>query len=175
MAVQVTVMALPHQLIAHTCCCFLCCLLCMLCLLCEQNVLGVDFSGSTFVAVSGHDDHPNHTSLILRAAAAMLSVAAATRQPDGSPLAVRLGIHTGPLTTGMPCYVGVRTQVVVKVGVGRGGACGRRAGASSSRDVSWRCGKACQTVHLRLRFSHTSPLTQVDKGTRVWPDAGLLI
>lgn len=65
-----------------------------------QDVLGVDFSGSTFVAVSGHDDHPNHTQLILRAAAAMLAVAAATPQADGSPLAVRVGIHTGPLTTG---------------------------------------------------------------------------
>jgi class 3 adenylate cyclase len=63
-------------------------------------VLGVDFSGSTFVAVSGHDDHPNHSELILRAATAMLAVAASTTHVDGSPLAVRLGIHTGPLTTG---------------------------------------------------------------------------
>lgn len=62
--------------------------------------MGVDFSGSTFVAVSGHDDHPAHTRLILRAAAAMLGVAAASTQPDGTPLAVRVGIHTGPLTTG---------------------------------------------------------------------------
>lgn len=78
------------------CCCLLHCPAPRL-----QNVLGVDFSGSTFVAVSGHDDNPNHTRLILRAAAAMLSVAAATNQPDGSPLQVRMGIHTGPLTTGV--------------------------------------------------------------------------
>ncbi|KIY92343.1 Atrial natriuretic peptide receptor B [Monoraphidium neglectum] len=32
----------------------------------EEGALGVDFSGSTYVAVSGHDDNPQHMELILR-------------------------------------------------------------------------------------------------------------
>lgn len=65
-----------------------------------QGVLGVDFSGSTFVAVSGHDDNPQHLDQILHTAQAMLAVASGMTHADGSPLAVKLGIHLGPLTTG---------------------------------------------------------------------------
>jgi class 3 adenylate cyclase len=66
-----------------------------------QDVLGVDFSGSTFVAVSGHDDNPGHLGHMLATAEAMLGVAAAmAAQHEGCSLAVRLGLHTGPITTG---------------------------------------------------------------------------
>lgn len=65
-------------------------------------MLGVDFSGSTFVAVSGHDDNSSHLQLMLATAEAMLGVAAAqAAQHQGSSLAVRLGLHTGPITTGV--------------------------------------------------------------------------
>jgi class 3 adenylate cyclase len=83
-----------------------------------QDVLGVDFSGSSFVAVSGHDDNAQHAALILRAAHAMLAVAAGTTTPDGSPLAVRLGVHTGPLTTGVPARCG-GVACVLSAGAGR--------------------------------------------------------
>jgi adenylate cyclase len=69
--------------------------------LCESaGALGVDFSGSTYVAVSGHDDKPEHQRIILRLAEGMLAVAAATRYPDGSPVQVRIGMYTGTITTG---------------------------------------------------------------------------
>ena len=35
----------------------------------EEGALGVDFSGSTYVAVSGHDDNPRHLELVLKARA----------------------------------------------------------------------------------------------------------
>lgn len=65
----------------------------------------MDFSGSTFVAVSGHDDQSAHLTLILRAAHDMMGVVGGMTHADGSPLAVRIGIHTGPLTTGARCAV----------------------------------------------------------------------
>jgi hypothetical protein len=74
------------------------------CCACLQDVLGVDFSGSTFVAVSGHDDNPGHLGHMLATAEAMLGVAAAmAAQHEGCSLAVRLGLHTGPITTGAAC------------------------------------------------------------------------
>ena len=77
------------------------CVLVPLCCIALQDVLGVDFSGSTFVAVSGHDDNPGHLGHMLATAEAMLGVAAAmAAQHEGCSLAVRLGLHTGPITTG---------------------------------------------------------------------------
>ncbi|KAF6251825.1 nucleotide cyclase [Scenedesmus sp. NREL 46B-D3] len=80
----------------------------------QRDVLGVDFSGSTFVAVSGHDDNPGHLGHMLATAEAMLGVAAAmASQHEGCSLAVRLGLHTGPITTGL---VGSKAVKLVLMG-----------------------------------------------------------
>jgi hypothetical protein len=85
-----------------------------------QDVLGVDFSGSTFVAVSGHDDNPGHLGHMLAAAEAMLGVAAAmAAQHEGCSLAVRLGLHTGPIATGtawvLLCMVHSDTSLALRL------------------------------------------------------------
>lgn len=88
---------------------------CRLLLQMLQDVLGVDFSGSTFVAVSGHDDNPGHLGHMLATAEAMLGVAAAmAAQHEGCSLSVRLGLHTGPITTGAAQAQG--WLVVIRVG-----------------------------------------------------------
>ncbi|WIA11289.1 hypothetical protein OEZ85_011413 [Tetradesmus obliquus] len=80
----------------------------------QRDVLGVDFSGSTFVAVSGHDDNPGHLGHMLATAEAMLGVAAAmAAQHEGCSLSVRLGLHTGPITTGL---VGSKAVKLVLMG-----------------------------------------------------------
>ncbi|KAF8057779.1 walR [Scenedesmus sp. PABB004] len=79
----------------------------------REEVLGVDFSGSTFVVVSGHDDDPGHLLKVLATAEAMLRAAAGMRQADGSALAVRLGLASGPLTTGL---VGSKVVKLVLMG-----------------------------------------------------------
>lgn len=106
----------------------------------QEGALGVDFSASTYCAVSGHDDQPDHLRVILRLAERMLAVAAAHRYPDGRPLQVRVGVHMGAVTTGACVWGG-----------GRRGALG------------WRCcgmARLAPHAYCNILSQHSAPIVQ---------------
>jgi len=53
--------------------------------------------------VAGGIPHPDagHLDGVMRAACEMMEAAAGTRDPDGTPLRLRIGIHSGPVTAGV--------------------------------------------------------------------------
>ena len=58
--------------------------------------------GDCYMVASGIPEvHPDHLQKLMRAALEMLSEVGKVRTPDGRPLTVRIGMHTGPVTAGV--------------------------------------------------------------------------
>jgi len=58
--------------------------------------------GDSYMAAGGVPEHaPDHTDRVARLALDMMAAAAEERWPDGSPLALRIGLHSGSLVAGV--------------------------------------------------------------------------
>lgn len=58
--------------------------------------------GDGYLAVSGVPHYrPDHAAAAAQLAQAIVAIAAATRGPDGAPLQMRVGLHSGPVAAGV--------------------------------------------------------------------------
>uniref|UniRef100_A0A061S3Q4 Guanylate cyclase, other n=2 Tax=Tetraselmis sp. GSL018 TaxID=582737 RepID=A0A061S3Q4_9CHLO len=67
------------------------------------GIYKVETTGDCYMAVAGHtkDTSRNHARCALGMASAMLKAAVPFKLPDGSPLRIRVGVHTGPAYAGV--------------------------------------------------------------------------
>ncbi|MBK6530448.1 MAG: hypothetical protein IPF99_12825 [Deltaproteobacteria bacterium] len=68
----------------------------------HRGVARIRVMGDGYMAAAGAaDDGADHAERAALHALDILDIVAATRTPDGQPIAVRVGLHTGPVVAGV--------------------------------------------------------------------------
>uniref|UniRef100_A0A061RU06 histidine kinase n=1 Tax=Tetraselmis sp. GSL018 TaxID=582737 RepID=A0A061RU06_9CHLO len=68
-----------------------------------HGVYKVETIGDAYMIVAGHDKHSahDHAERMLRVAMDMIDIASGLQAPDGKPLRIRVGMHSGPAYAGV--------------------------------------------------------------------------
>ncbi|CAG9467855.1 unnamed protein product [Pedinophyceae sp. YPF-701] len=77
----------------------------------EAQVLKMDTIGDAYIVAAGLHAEPQHADAVVRFAVRAAGLAQGVMQPDGGPLEVRVGVHSGAAVAGVAGLVGKRLSL----------------------------------------------------------------